>query len=47
MTTDIEFLHELPPTELQLGADSPDGCCELWSLSTCPGCTFTCNASIF
>lgn len=36
MTIRVEVLQELPASAL----DTPDGCCALGSLFTCPGSTF-------
>jgi hypothetical protein len=36
MTIRVEVLQELPASVV----DSPDGCCALGSLFTCPGDTF-------
>lgn len=42
MSADVSLLQELPTIDPGHGAD---GCCALGSLTTCPECTFTCNAS--
>ncbi|MGW3353640.1 hypothetical protein ACWDA3_61130 [Nonomuraea rubra] len=45
MSTRVEHLQELVVAKSR--GEQPDGCCALFSLSTCTNCTFTCDQGTF